>query len=158
MKRLLLAAFGLCLLSGAAAAAGDFTSGAWNGRAYFRDGQFSHCAMSARYRSGVLMLFSITRSYNLNMGFAEDSWDLPLGRNFQVTYRVDRMATVSAPGRVLNSKQFVIDLPDRHRIFDQFRRGHRLYMEIPGKTFTMSLAGTGKALNRLLACTKAYAV
>lgn len=158
MKRLLLGAVGLCLLSTSAAAAGQFTSGAWKGQAYFRDGQFSHCAMSARYRSGVTMLFSITRSYNLNMGFAEASWNLPLGRNFQVTYRVDRMAAVEAPGRVINARQFVIDLPDRHRIFDQFRRGRRLHMQIPGKIFAMSLTGTRKALNRLLACTRAHAV
>lgn len=157
MSRVLTVLICLCLLPGSALAAGDFTSGAWKGKAFFRGGQFTHCAMSARYRSGVLMLFSITRAYDLNMGFAENTWNLPLGRNFQVSYRIDRMAAITAPGRVLNQKQFVIDLPDRHRIFDQFRRGRRLHMQIPGKNFSMSLAGTRKALNRLLMCTKAYA-
>ena len=147
----------LGLISGGALAQGNFSYGAWKGKAFARDGVFTHCAMSAKYRSGVQMLFAITRSYNLNMGFAHTDWSLPAGRDFPVTYRIDRRSAKQAPGRVVNARQFVIDLPDRNAIFRQFRQGKTLHMAIPGRTFQMSLKGTSGALKKLLACTRRYA-
>ncbi len=155
--RTALAATALVLVSAGASAQGNFSYGAWKGRAFATDGAFTHCAMSAKYRSGVQMLFAITRDYNLNMGFAHQDWTLPVGRNFPVSYRIDRRAAKQAPGRVVNPKQFVIDLPDRNAIFREFRSGKTLRMVIPGRTFRMSLKGTSGALNKLLACTRRFA-
>ena len=49
--------------------------GNWTGGAYTNNdtGAFSHCAVSADYRSGVLLLFSVTRDLQWSMGFSKSS-------------------------------------------------------------------------------------
>ena len=51
----------------------DLRAGAWKGGAYSNNntGEFSHCAASARYKSGTSLLFSVTRSGKWSMAFAD---------------------------------------------------------------------------------------
>jgi hypothetical protein len=41
--------------------------------------QFSHCAASIKYRSGILLLFSVTKDFRWMMGFANPEWRLNSG-------------------------------------------------------------------------------
>jgi hypothetical protein len=54
----------------------------WKAGAYAKDAtdQFSHCAASARYKSGITVYFSINRSFEWSMGFSNPTWKLPARR------------------------------------------------------------------------------
>ena len=58
------AALAFTTTSASAEKIATLTSGAWKGGAYTSNstGDFSHCAANARYKSGVALLFSVTRN------------------------------------------------------------------------------------------------
>jgi len=56
----------------------NFQVGTWSAGAYTKQNarQFNHCAASANYNSGILMSFSVSRTFAWSMGFAHPSWRL----------------------------------------------------------------------------------
>lgn len=133
-----------------------FQSGAWRGGAYFSQGRFSHCAMQARYRSGIILLFSITRSYKFLLGFARPGWNLRPNGRYRMRYAIDRYVLFDGIARVSPPNMIVATIPATRRIFDRFRRGRVFYVINDQGTNRFSLAGTNRALTRLLRCTHAH--
>jgi len=60
----------------------NFQVGTWSAGAYSKQNakQFNHCAASANYNSGILMSFSVSRSFAWSMAFAHPSWRLTQGQ------------------------------------------------------------------------------
>src|SRR4030095_2581718 len=90
---LLVVVLGAAMSSPAPAMAVDrFASGEWHGQSFPDDGgEFTHCAMSASYLSGISLLFSLNSSYSFTMGFASPGWALPLGDTYPLLLKIDRI-------------------------------------------------------------------
>ena len=70
----------------------NFQVGTWSAGAYTKQNarQFNHCAASANYNSGILMSFSVSRTFAWSMGFAHPSWRLTQGQTYETRSRWTR--------------------------------------------------------------------
>ena len=130
--------------------------GSWTGGIYINDktGEFSHCVVSANYKSGITLLFSVTRSINWQVGFSKKTWNLKVGKKYRVRYQVDRHKVFSGTARAVTKKLSTIKLPATARLFNQMRRGRVLKVEAGDDLLKFNLTGTKKMLSRLLRCAK----
>lgn len=130
--------------------------GTWKGGIYINDktGEFSHCAVSANYKSGITLLFSVTRTTNWQVGFSKKSWKLKVGNKFNVRYQVDRHKVFRGTARAATKKLAIIKLPATAQLFNQMRRGRVLLVKAGDDLLKFNLTGTKKMLSRLLRCAK----
>jgi len=163
MKRIYVTILAICILALAGEAAfakkiNSLRSGNWKGGAYTNNqtGRFSHCAASVKYKSGILLLFSVTRTRRWNMGLSNNAWDLTPRQKYPVEYRVDRgnliRGTAIAKGRTLVQ----VFLPTSDRLFRQFKYGQRLTIWAARQRMRFNLSGTSKMLSLLLKCANYY--
>lgn len=130
--------------------------GAWEGGIYINDktGEFSHCAVSANYKSGITLLFSVTRSYNWQVGFSKKSWNLTIGNKYPVRYQVDRRKILNGTARAATKNLAIIKLPASSNLFNQMRRGRVLKVKAGKDLLKFNLTGTNRMLSKLLNCSK----
>ncbi len=133
-----------------------FKVNAWKGGVYTsnKTGEFSHCAASANYKSGITLFFSVTRTFNWQVGFAKPSWNMEIGKTYPVRYQVDRHKVFSGQARAATNKLAVIKLPAKAALFNQMRRGQVLYVKAGDDLLKFRLTSTKLLLSRLLRCAK----
>ncbi len=134
-------------------------SGNWKGGAYTNNqtGRFSHCAASVKYKSGILLLFSVTRTRRWNMGLSNGSWNLTLKQKYPIEYRVDNGSVIRGTALAKSRSLVQVFLPTSDRLFRQFRNGQRLTVWAARQKMSFSLTGSSKMLTQLLKCAKFYA-
>ena len=131
--------------------------GAWSGKSYFRDdGSFSHCAVSARYKRGDLLVFSINSKYLFSIGVFDKRWNLTKGNRYPVRLIVDNDGSISRTARALSSRQIGISINDRKAFFNFIRFGKTLRIQGKGFSRSYSLRGTKGVLVRTLRCVNAF--
>ncbi len=132
--------------------------GSWKGGVYTSKttGNFSHCAMSASYKSGIILYFAVTRTYNWKVGFSKNSWNLDIGKKYSLRYQVDRHKVFSGDARAVTKVLAIIDLPATTGLFNQMRRGRLLKVKTGDDLLKFKLTGTNKMLSKLLRCAKRY--
>ena len=128
--------------------------GTWKGGIYVRNstGEFSHCVVSAKYKNGLTLLFSVTKGLQWKVGFSKPTWKLDEGKSYQVLYQVDRKKTKKGKARATTAKLAVIDLPPSSNLFKQMRRGNILRIKAGEDILAFKLTGTNVMLGRLLRC------
>ncbi len=131
----------------------------WNMGAYTNDrtGRFSHCAASAQYQNGLLLLFSVNESFQWSIGFSNQDWNLREGRSFDITFNIDggRMNTVR--GTAVTTRLIRAGLPDSVELFNQFRQGLRLVVNVDGNLpSNFNLTDTNPMLTAILQCAQKY--
>jgi hypothetical protein len=132
----------------------SFELGNWDGSAFVDDetGRFSTCVGSANYRSGITMLVQIDSNYNWVIGFSSKSWNLDVGSEIPLQYRIDSGAWQSGVG-VADFKDLVrMHMPTDGYIITRFRRGRTLYVNDGTQTFEFRLTGTSRLMARLARC------
>jgi hypothetical protein len=82
-----------------------FAVGNWAVGAYTNDqtGDFSHCAASVTYNSGITAFFSINRNYTWSMAFGDPSWSLQAGAAYPIAFSIDNIPALNATARALQS-------------------------------------------------------
>ena len=130
----------------------------WSISAHSRDrtGQFSHCATSVPYRSGILLLFSVNSNYDWSMGLVNPQWRLAQGAEFNFTYNIDRGPDHFARGVAVNSQMVNVPLQNNTALFETFRQGHVLAVRSGSASFSFSLRNSSTALAMTLDCTRRY--
>lgn len=130
----------------------------WSISAHSRDrtGQFSHCATSVPYRSGILLLFSVNSNYDWSMGLVNPQWRLTQGAEFNFTYNIDRGPDHFARGVAVNSQLVNVPLQNNTSLFETFRQGHVLAVRSGSASFSFSLRNSSTALAMTLDCTRRY--
>ncbi len=122
-----------------------------------RSGRFTHCAASARYRSGILLLFSLTDSFRWSIGFSSPDWNLRQGRDFDVDFRIDGGRLNTVRGIAANNRLIRATLPDSVGLFNQFRQGLRLVVRVDDNApVTFNLTDTNVMLTEILRCAQKY--
>ena len=130
----------------------------WSGGAYAnnRTGAFSHCAASVKYKSGILLLFSVDKDLKWRMGFAKTSWQLNRGDTYPISYRIDRNRIYRATAQAMNKSLATVKLPGKQApVFNQMRRGMMLSVATKTDVLKFRLNGSSRMLTSLLACASA---
>lgn len=134
----------------------NFRVGEWFAGAYSNDttGEFSHCAASASYKSGIFVLFSIDKNFRWSMGFANPDWQLRLGTVYDVAFTVDDLTPITAKAVAISRSQIRVQLADSVELFSHFKRGYMLRVAAAQRVFSFNLTGTSRLLPALLTCTQ----
>jgi hypothetical protein len=163
MKRLYLAILAISILvlgldSAFAKKIYSLKTGNWKGGAYTNNqtGRFSHCAASVKYKSGILLLFSVTRTRRWNMGLSNSSWNLTPNQKYPVKYRVDNGNLIRGTAIAKSRKLVQVFLPTSDRLFRQFKKGQRLTIWAARQKMRFSLNGSSRMLSLLLKCANFY--
>jgi hypothetical protein len=132
----------------------NFKVGDWVAGAYSDDGtrEFSHCAASGMYGSGISVVFSINRDFHWSMGFAHPGWKLRPGEVFDIAFTVDDMQPILAKARAIKNLLVEVNLDESSELFARFRRGRVLRVAAANQVFNFNLTGTSQLLPALLAC------
>jgi len=132
----------------------NFKVGDWIAGAFSSDStrEFSHCAATGTYRSGISVIFAINRNFHWSMGFVHPSWTLRPGAVFDIAFTVDEMQPIMAKARALNAMAVEVDLEDSSELFARFRRGQVLRVAAASQVFSFNLTGTSQLLPSLLTC------
>jgi len=103
----------------------DFKIGDWNVGSYSFTGtnQFSHCAASGLYRSGIMMLFSINNKFTWSVGFANNQWRLNKGAKYDVIFKIDNYPPLTGTAIAITENQVIVPMADNVELFSLFRRG-----------------------------------
>jgi hypothetical protein len=135
----------------------SFKVGSWTAGAYSKQNtkQFNHCAAVATYNSGILMLFSVSRSYAWGMSFAHPSWRLTKGQSYDIAFTVDQTPPIAARAIAIAPNQVEVPLADSTELFQRFRQGYQLRVAAAGQVFAFNLTGTSQVLPALLRCVQA---
>ncbi len=121
-----------------------------------RTKSFSHCAASIKYKSGILLLFSVTKDFRWVMGFANPEWRLTTGAKYNIQYAVDSSPALTAAATAVSTQQVAAELPPKTTLFQLFRQGRLLKIQGEGKSFGFSLDNTSSVLAELLRCANRY--
>ena len=145
-------------MSVSAAPISKFKIGNWRGGAYTFNStkKFSHCAISAHYKSGIQLIFAVGGSFRWSMGLASNRWQLTPGAKYPITYSVDGKSPIKAEAFAKGSKMVKIHLINSTALFAQFQKGYVLRINAVGKSFAFNLTGSAKALEAVLACAVRY--
>jgi hypothetical protein len=135
----------------------NFPVGTWSAGAYTKQNsrQFNHCAASASYNSGILMSFSVSRSFAWSMAFAHPSWRLTQGQAYDIAFTVDQMSPLRARAVAVGPNLVEVPLADSTELFQRFRQGYQLRVAAAGQVFAFNLTGTSQVLPALLRCVQA---
>lgn len=117
-----------------------------------RTGKFSNCVAVAEYRNGMVLGFQIMEDFSWNMALFELPMKLRDGQKVEVSYQIDRGSVRRATGTAPERDFIIMPLPDEVELFDQFRRGRMLRVELGGKIASFRLDGTAAMLSALLEC------
>jgi hypothetical protein len=125
----------------------------WYGGAYAdAEGKFSHCAMSASYKSGILMIFSVSKNYSWRVGWTSETWRFTPGQKVPIAVYVDGSGPFNLEAVARTDKVATAELPSKASIFDLMRKGYNMQVYAEGRTYGFNLDGTYAALTEILAC------
>jgi hypothetical protein len=135
-----------------------FESGNWQGVAYAHDvtGEFSHCAISAPYRSGDTLFFGVTRDATVTVGIMGPALGLRDGETFPVILQVDRRRPLQAVATAAGDDFAWLEIEDFSAAMDAFRRGFVLTIFGQGREGQYNLDGTFRALEATRQCAMRY--
>lgn len=150
------------LLASPALAAGPFAKfsvGNWAGGAFTNNdtGQFSHCAVSASYKSGVTMHVSVNGNYGWNLGFSNRAWGLKPGSEVPLEMVFDRNDIVRITAKAVQAQLVVVTMPANSNIVRAFRGAEFLETGMLGARYTFRLTSTAEVMPALVDCVKANA-
>jgi hypothetical protein len=117
-------------------------------------GSFNHCAASASYKSGVLLVFYVGADYSWAMTFANLKWSLKPGNEYSVRYWIDTNEPEYAMAVAKSTQMVDIPLKDSPELFNKFRRGYTLFVSAQSMDFQFNLTDSSRVLAYLLECVK----
>jgi len=139
-----------------AAASGEFTSGRWNGAAFFERERFTHCAMLAPYVSRWKLLFSVDRAGEVSLGLYSEKVEMFPGLNASIWMQIDDDPTVIRAFKAVRMQLVVTKFPADADWIKRLRKGKHLKVNVGTRVPNFSLDGIDEALTALFACAAKY--
>lgn len=149
------------LTPSAALAAGPYgvvQVGNWHGGAYTDDttGQFSHCAASVPYVSGIEFFVAISNNSMWSLGFAHRAWHLRHGETIPIDLTFDARSRFHVVGAVLAPNPAIslvlVPMPPTSELITVFRRSRTMTALARGNVYAFRLDATSALLPALAAC------
>lgn len=158
MKKALAVVFALLLPTFGASAASriERSIGGWDIISFTSDdtGNFSHCAALGYYKSGTNMVMSIDSSFRWRMGFHNRSWHLDnIGTSVPIQFWIDNGPRLPAEAKVVGSHLVTVQLANSQTLFEAFKRGLVLTVQVDKERFYFDLSDSSRSLQAALQCT-----
>jgi hypothetical protein len=133
---------------------GSISVGNWTGGAFTNDqtGEFSHCAATAAYQSGIIFVVMIDAAPSWSLGFAHESWKLTKGEAFPIALTFDGQPPVNVRGVVVGDKLVRVPMPDTSALIKQFQKAKTMNAYAQGQLFQFKLDQTAQLLPSLANC------
>lgn len=119
--------------------------------------KFSHCAITAPYRSGISMVFAVSDNFSWRVGWTHNGWNLVKDQTIDLKLYIDGAGPYTVSAKAVNSSLVLAELASTTAIFDAFRKGYVLTVFALGNKYAFNLDGTYAALTEVLECTRRYA-
>jgi hypothetical protein len=102
--------------------------GNWHGGSYTNDstGEFSHCAVSATYKSGIIFSVAVSNDGSWRFGFINNAWRLTVGQNIPLELTFDGRGPYHTYARVTQPNSVIIEMPPTSELVRLFRYARRL--------------------------------
>jgi hypothetical protein len=144
--------------SGTVTTLSTFKVGNWSAGAYSVAGSmaFDHCAGAANYKSGITLVFAVSRTFQWSMGLYNQSWQLAQGSTYQVNYAIDASGPTLAKAVAIGPSQVEIPLAPNVTLFQRFMHGEQLKVNAASQNFVFDLTNTIELLPDLLRCVENY--
>jgi hypothetical protein len=115
---------------------------------------FSHCAGATAYNSGVIMLFTVSRTFRWSVGFSDSQWRLTKDAAYDIAFAIDDWQPFRGKATAIGPDHVRVDLGDDIELFNRFKRGRMLRVAAGDQILTFNLAGTSALLPVLLDCVR----
>lgn len=158
MFKTISAAFVACFFSIAATAeqipGSDFSYQNWQGQAWTFAGTstFSHCAISASYVSGDILILSVNSDGTVGLGVQSSGLQLTAGETFPVTLSVDSRPPIYATATAAASDFAGLHIPNFDEAMTSLKKGRLLRIDSAVGQATYDLTGTFHALDAAKEC------
>jgi hypothetical protein len=118
--------------------------------------EFSHCAMRASYKNGVILVFIINRDRRWFMNLANEVWNLTEGRKYSFDIDLDGRTGESWVGVAISQNVLSVPLANQASLFELFSAAHLLTIRAANGTYRFDLANSRVGLEAVAACTARY--
>ena len=147
------------LLSASVHAAGPINQvniGNWHGGSYTNNstGNFSHCAVSAGYRSNIIFSVAVGVGYSWRFGFINNAWHLTVGQSIPVDLTFDGRGPYHVYARVIQPNFVIIEMPPASELVRLFRNATQMTAFTSGQLFSFVLTDTSVMLPALVQCVR----
>ena len=139
-----------------AAAAGEFTSGRWNGAAFIEGGAFTHCAMIAPYVSRWNLLFSVDRNGDFGLGLQSQEIELFPWQKTTIWMQIDNEPVITPAFKSPGPTMLLTKFPANSEWIARLRKGKKLKVNVGKRVPNFDLEGLGEAFTALVACAARY--
>ncbi|MFV0296934.1 MAG: hypothetical protein ACK5JT_12545 [Hyphomicrobiaceae bacterium] len=132
-----------------------FQSGNWKGKPLFdKQGNFTRCAMTARYRSGHSLIFDADHKLSWRLWISNPSWNLTAKPNsrFSAVIVVDGGALIPVQAQVASKSLVMVPLATTAHVVNNMRKGSRMAFVVGKAKLQFTLQGTNNAIARLVQC------
>jgi len=134
-----------------------YSTGQWVIEANATKNVFQNCTATGSYGGGAQVVFMLTRNLVWGVGIENPKWNWTPQSQGDLTYWVDGRAPRTSKARALSRTRLLILLADSKQLFEEIRRGNRMYFRPHGhNAFNITLMGTSVALNELMSCVRRY--
>ena len=135
------------LLNNYAHAAGPVSPvnvGNWHGGSYTNDstGLFSHCAVSASYKSGIIFSVAVSKDGSWRFGFINNAWHLTIGQTIPVDLTFNGRGPYHVYARALQPNFVVVEMPSTSETVRLFRNAVQMNAFTSGQLFSFALTDT----------------
>jgi hypothetical protein len=128
--------------------------GNWHGGSYTNDqtGKFNHCAVNASYKGGINFFVSVGDTYNWELGFANQSWQMQAGQNIPLDLTFDGHGPYHVFARVALATFVIVEMPATSELIKRFRAAAEMTVFANGQVFNFVLTDTSVVLPALVRC------
>ncbi|MCR9137099.1 MAG: hypothetical protein NXI27_13950 [Alphaproteobacteria bacterium] len=138
-------------------AGSEFKFGNWTGGAYTDSaGTFANCTVSAAYKGGDRLYFSVNRDSTITVAIQNPGFRLIKGETFPVTLKVDRRAPFRGQAYALDTDFAILTIENFDRALSAFRKGYVLRVDSGNREGVYGLEGTFRALELAGKCALTY--
>ena len=132
---------------------GSIKIGHWAGGAWTNDstGAFSHCAASAGYLNGTILVFGQLANQSWSIGFGNPAFHLIPGETYPIGITLDGKEQIRLFGTA-NESNTVYALIPSTAVLNQYRKAHWMVAEYRGETFQFNLESIGPVLAAISNC------
>jgi hypothetical protein len=153
------ACVGISFSIASAATLETYQVGNWQSAAYSDDqtGAFDHCAMSASYSTGNMLLFAINSNFAWSVGVLNNGWTVPPDSTHNITYSINGGILNYSTGRAVTGTEIEFPIPADEDLYNRFRYGSRIIISVMGQQLFFPLEGTQRGLAALVDCAQRHA-
>ena len=130
--------------------------GNWQGGSYTDDstGLFSHCAVSASYKSGIIFSVAISKDGSWRFGFINNVWHQTVGQNMPVDLTFDGRGPYHVYARAIQPNFVVVEMPSTSETVRLFRNAVQMNAFTSGQLFSFALTDTSVMIPALIQCVR----